>query len=117
MANQSTQVVSETAESVTIQISGCTEKLKFASMPLHHDLLLGKHLCEAHETQIHSSNNEVSFKHQDNQVIITAAKYFKSQFVSINNKMNVIANHLPCFAIVLKPHNDEETAESMDPAI
>lgn len=117
MANKSTQSILETENSVTLQIRGYTEELKFASMPLHHDLILGKHWCEAHYTQIDSSTNEISFKYQDKQVILTATEYFKSQFVSINNIMNDIANDLPCFAIMLEQQNNQETSQSHDPAI
>jgi len=88
MANKSTQSILRTKEPISLQIRGYTVSLNFATMPLHHDLILGKNWCDDHSAKIDSSNNEVYFEHKDTKVILTVTEYYKSQFVSLNNIMN-----------------------------
>ncbi len=107
MANKTKESIQKTKVPVNLQIRGYTENLHFACMPLHHDLILGKNWCDAHNTKIDSSTNEVSFEHRDIKVILTAREYYKSQFISINNIMNDVSNDLPCFAVLLKPEKKD----------
>lgn len=102
MENQSQPPLTNTTDIVTLQIRGYTAKLHFRVSTPHHDIILGKNWCTAHNRSMNLNTNVVSISYREKNTTLTANEFKKCDFVYINAICTDVQESFPAFAVVLK---------------
>ena len=108
MANKSHHELHHTKHPVQLQLRGYTEPVHLAVMPLNYDAILGKNWCTSHNAKIDMATNEVEFSHNGKRYCVEANQVYARQFVSLNSIEQDIKRSFQCFAVLVRPTEDQE---------
>ena len=102
MANKTPQGLKSTVSPLQLSIGGYTKSMRFASIPLNYDVILGKKWAFQHKAVIDTYSNEVTFQNKGETHRVVATDPLNLHFVSANVILSHLKKSLPLCAVMIR---------------
>ena len=114
MANKSPQELKSTTRPLQLSIGGYTKNMRFVSIPMNYDIILGKKWASQHRAVIDSYSNEIIFQHKGKKHRMLAIDPLETRFTSTNSITNQVKkDHKLCAVFIRKiPEASKESEEA-----
>ena len=102
MAKKSLQELKSTTRPLQLSIGGYTQNMRFVSIPMNYDIILGKKWASQHRALIDCYSNEVIFQHKGKKHRVLAIDPLEPRFSSVNAITNKLKKDLNLCAVFIR---------------